>query len=92
MMFIYLSVIVTLLVIIFLLKQITKKMKKLNEDFMSSNSKSMTELWKYFNTLNEKLKETDKFRQRVTRSITDHFSAVEKFRMSKKISKPLDKI
>lgn len=91
-MFLYILLGITSILIILYILKLTKSIKTLNEKFESSNSKNMSALWEYFNTINEKYKKNEELRKKVTKGITEHYSEVEKFRMSKKIAKPLDKI
>ena len=69
--------------------KITQRLKKINEEFQSSNSKSVEALWQYANTINDNYNKNEKLREEITKDITEHYSEVEKYRMGKRIAKPL---
>ena len=66
----------------------SNKIKKmLVEDFYSN--RSPTDLWNYYSKVYADSQQVDKIRERVTKGIADHHTNVEKFRMSKKVAKPI---
>ena len=66
---------------------IYKTKKLLVEDFQDKNS---GELWMYLSKIHSDYQKNEVLRGEVTKGITEHYSEVEKYRMSKKIAKPIE--
>jgi hypothetical protein len=66
---------------------IYKTKKLLVEDFQEKNS---GELWMYLSKIHSDYQKNEILRGEITKEITEHYSEVEKYRMSKKIAKPIE--
>jgi hypothetical protein len=66
---------------------IYKTKKLLVEDFQNKNSQ---ELWLYLSKIYADYQKNEVLRGKVTKGITEHYSEVEKYRMRKKIAKPIE--
>lgn len=66
---------------------IYKTKKLLVEDFQE---KGVGDLWMYLSRIHKDYKKNEVLRSKVTKGISEHFSEVERYRMQKKIAKPLE--
>lgn len=81
--------IVILITSVLIIIKFIKKINLMNEKFQGSNSRNMASLWQYLNTINENYEKNETLRGEITKEITEHYSEVEKYRMGKRIAKPL---
>lgn len=84
--FISIILLIASIVVIFAILKITKTLKMMNEEFQTRNT---IELWQYLIKINNNYNKNEETRKKLTKEITEHYSDVEKYRMGKRIAKPL---
>ena len=67
----------------------TYKIKKILVEDFSSSTRSDGELWNYYSKIYTDYQNNELLRAKVTKGITEHYREVEKYRMSKKVAKPI---